>query len=122
MHVAKKARVGDAGVGMGSGGNLGVVEKMVRISEAMGGAGYPPHATGAPSGGTPDGRSNTAPPSGISLRSACGNFHASSSTLGRLDIKGERSRYVAPGDKMSIMDHVSCCVLSPSVVITNIMS
>ncbi|KAH9208304.1 hypothetical protein DL95DRAFT_449961 [Leptodontidium sp. 2 PMI_412] len=105
VHVAKKARVGDAGVGMGSGGNLGVVEKMVRISEAMGGAGYPPHATGAPSGGTPDGRSNTAPPSGISLRSAGGNFHASSSTLGRLDIKGERSRYVAPGDKMSIMDH-----------------
>ncbi|KAH7370927.1 hypothetical protein BKA65DRAFT_385642 [Rhexocercosporidium sp. MPI-PUGE-AT-0058] len=103
-HVAKKARVGDVGLGMG-GGSLGVVEKMVRISEGMSGAAYIPHSSSAPGGGAPDGRSSIAAPPGTGPRTAGGNLHASYSTLGRLDIKGQRSRYIAPGDKMSIMDH-----------------
>ncbi|PVH80844.1 hypothetical protein DL98DRAFT_531607 [Cadophora sp. DSE1049] len=97
VPATKKARIGDSSTGMGGGGSMSVLEKMVRIGEAMGGPGHGPQSPSTV-GLTrlPDGRSQTAV--GASSYAPC-------STLGRLDIKGQRSRYVAPGDKMRIMDH-----------------
>ncbi|KAH7413495.1 hypothetical protein BKA64DRAFT_703598 [Cadophora sp. MPI-SDFR-AT-0126] len=97
LPAAKKARIEDSGRGMGGGASLSVLEKMMRIGEAMGGPGHspqPPSTTGLTR--LPEMRSQTA------VRNSS---YPSSSTLGRLDIKGQRSRYVAPGDKMRIMDH-----------------
>lgn len=107
VHIVKKPRVVDGGVGMVGGGNLGVVEKMVRIGEAMGGAVFTPRPSSAAGGRTPGRKSTPAPASWVGPLPVDGDSYLTSATLGRLDVKGHRSRYVAPGDKMSIMDHVS---------------
>ena len=95
VPAAKKPNVGRAG--MNGGGSMSVLEKMVRIGEAMGGPGHGPQSPSTGSTRLPDGRSQPALDT---------NSYASSSTLGRIDIKGQRTRYVAPGDKMRVMDHV----------------
>ncbi|KAK0122497.1 hypothetical protein ONS95_010727 [Cadophora gregata] len=107
VPAAKKAKGGDTTSGFDTGGNLSVVEKMVRIGEAMGGPGHGPQS--------PNITSSTRYPDGKSQPSAIANSYASSSTLGRLDIKGQRSRYVSPGDKMRIMDRFE----DPKNFITN---
>ena len=97
MPAAKKAKASNSGAGMNGGGRMSVLEKMVRIGEAMGGPGHGPQSPSTGSTRLPDGRS----------QSALGaTSYASSSTLGRINIKGQRTRYVAPGDKMKVMDHV----------------
>ncbi len=130
----KRVRVGDAGPNTGSGGanggRLGVVETMVRIGEAMGGASAavePNSDTGGfgqgqpfwagsiatsagriqgetavstpPSWTTSIAAKETLPPPGSSS-------HPTLHTLGHIGIKGSKTRYISPGDKMGIMDHV----------------
>lgn len=44
-----------------------------------------------------------------------GTSTAPTSTLGRIYIKGNRSRYLSIGDRMAMLDHVSCsarCLMS----------
>lgn len=91
--------------GMGGVRALDVVERMARIAEAMSGPvdarregersiPTPQSWTGAPAVYRAASVAETSRPSHVSL-------------LGKIDIKERRTRYIAPGDKLAILDHVS---------------